>query len=157
MSDVIKSYSDFSEILAYISRFYHELLLIILESRDHGCQFWKKLISPDFSLNFRKGMITKSQRVSSKALRVMARKLRGPKDPLDRIGLSVEIELSAGTCMATLSLFAFKNRRNEFCRLVPLLGLFDRGTFSELSFSLWLRFRFQLWDFPVSFQGRSQP
>ena len=62
--------------------------------------FNKFLISPGFMLNFRK--VTKFQRVISKALRVMAKKLRGfPKDPpLDRIGLMVEtchVQLAA-TC-----------------------------------------------------------
>ena len=42
--------------------------------------FEKFLISPRFLLNFRK--VTKFQRVSSKALRVMEKKPRGiPKDP----------------------------------------------------------------------------
>ena len=43
--------------------------------------FEKILISPGFLLNFRK--VTKFQRVSSKALRVMEKKLIGgvPKDP----------------------------------------------------------------------------
>ena len=39
LSDRIKSYDQLSEILAYFSRFYHDLLLIILKSRDHVCQF----------------------------------------------------------------------------------------------------------------------
>ena len=36
--------------MAYFSQFYHDLSLIILKSRDFGCQFWKILISPDFLL-----------------------------------------------------------------------------------------------------------
>ena len=47
-------------------------------------KFEKFLISPGFILNF----IITFQRVSSKALRVMVKKLTGVrKDPLDRIGL----------------------------------------------------------------------
>ena len=37
----MKSYGHFSGILAYFSQFYHDLSLIILKSRDYGCQFSK--------------------------------------------------------------------------------------------------------------------
>ena len=43
LSDWIKSYGHLSEILGYFSRFYHDLSLIILKSRDYGCQFWEIL------------------------------------------------------------------------------------------------------------------
>ena len=39
LSDRIKSYDHLNGILAYFSRFYHDLSLIILQSRDHDCQF----------------------------------------------------------------------------------------------------------------------
>ena len=37
LSDWIKSYGHINIILAYFDRFYHDLSLIILISRDHGC------------------------------------------------------------------------------------------------------------------------
>ena len=43
LSDLIKSYGHLSKILAYFGRFYPDLSLIILKSRDHGCQFKKFL------------------------------------------------------------------------------------------------------------------
>ena len=55
-------------------RFYlHDLSLIILQSRDRGYQFWKKLISPSFMLNFRK--VTKFHSNGSKSPRVMDKNL----------------------------------------------------------------------------------
>ena len=42
LSDYIKRYGHLSKILAYFNWFLPDLSLIILKSRDHGCQFWKK-------------------------------------------------------------------------------------------------------------------
>ena len=50
--DLIKSYSQISEILAYFGRFYLDLSLIILKSRDHGCQFWKFFNYTWFQIKF---------------------------------------------------------------------------------------------------------
>ena len=41
LSDWIKSYGHLSKTLAYFSQFLPDLSLIILISRDHGCQIWK--------------------------------------------------------------------------------------------------------------------
>ena len=41
LSQWIKIYGHLSKILAYFSQFLPDLSLIILISRDHGCEFWK--------------------------------------------------------------------------------------------------------------------
>ena len=41
LSDWIKSYGHLSKILSYFSQFLPDLSLIILISRDHGCQIWR--------------------------------------------------------------------------------------------------------------------
>ena len=65
LSDLIKSYDHLSKILANFSHFLPDLSLIILISRDHGCQTWKFfLISPGSPINFRK-----SHRISKNYLK----------------------------------------------------------------------------------------
>ena len=54
LSDLIKRYGHLSKILAYFSHFLPDLSLIILISRDHGCQMENFSISPEFPINFRK-------------------------------------------------------------------------------------------------------
>ena len=41
-----------SEILSYFGRFYHDLSIIILKSRDIGCQFWKVFSFTWFHIRF---------------------------------------------------------------------------------------------------------
>ena len=52
LSDWVKSYGHLSEILSQFGRFYHDLSLIILKSRDHGCQFWTIFIFTWFHIKF---------------------------------------------------------------------------------------------------------
>ena len=56
------------KILAYFSQFLPDLSLIILISRDHGCQIWISLISPGFSINFGKSHLKNTENYGQKPL-----------------------------------------------------------------------------------------
>ena len=86
LSDWIKSYGQLSEILAYFSRFYNNLSLIILKSRDHGCRFWEIFNFTWFLVKFKEQ--SQNFQVLAQNLWVMERNLweGSLKTPLDRIG-----------------------------------------------------------------------